>query len=81
MASYHGLSASSLNKKEGQILLNRYYNSIKELGINTSSQAQDFFNNQELTDEFLKDVDKAKNYQSDVIKYYKVNQDELKKNE
>ncbi|MDT2848862.1 hypothetical protein P7H60_06775 [Vagococcus carniphilus] len=81
MASYSGLTASELNKEEGQLKLNRFYNIVKELGVNASAQYQDFFDNNELVDEFLSDTKKAKGYQSDVFKFYKVDQNALKKNE
>lgn len=80
MASYSGVVASSSSKAEGQAILNRYYNSVKEIGINTSGQVTGFFNNPELIAEYLKDVDKAQSYQKEVFSYYKVNENELKKN-
>lgn len=79
MASFGGMRASDKNKEDGQLILNRYYNIIKEIGVNISSQPQDFYGNAELTDEFVNDLKRAKDYQKEVIKYYKVNEDELKK--
>lgn len=81
MANYNGMTASELNKEEGQVKLNRYYNIVKEIGINTSAQSQEFFANEELLDEFLKDTKKAQNYQKDVFKFYKVDEKSLMKNE
>ncbi|MFW7431152.1 hypothetical protein [Vagococcus carniphilus] len=79
MASFNSKRASELNKEEGQILLNRYYNVVKEIGVNSSSQLQDFTNDKELVEEFLKDINKAKTYQKDVFKFYKVDEKTLEK--
>lgn len=79
MASYGVLKASYLNKEEGQVILNRYYNIVKELGVNASSQSQDIVNNKELIDSFQKDIEKAKRYQKDVFKFYKVDENSLAK--
>lgn len=79
MASYSLMSASELNKPEGQLALNTYYGGIKEIGINASTQSSDFFGNQELVTSFLDDIEKTKNYEKKVFKYYKVNESALKK--
>lgn len=81
MASYSGIVASDLNKEEGQIKINRYYNIVKEIGINSSGQSQDFFENKELVTEFRNDVKKAQGYQKEVFKFYKVDENSLKKKE
>ena len=81
MASYSGLKASNLNKEAGQIKLNRYYNIVKELGVNATGQSQEFFENKELVEEFLKDIKKAQGYQKEIFKYYKVDDGALKAKE
>lgn len=81
MASYSELKANSLNKEEGQVKINRYYNVVKEIGTNAIPQSQDFYENKELVDEFLNDIKKVKGYQTDIFNYYKINKDTLKKNE
>lgn len=79
MASFGVLKASYLNKEDGQIKLNRYYNIVKEIGINASSQSQDFYENEELIESFQNDVKKAKAYQKEVFKFYKVDEKSLAK--
>ncbi|MEG0256026.1 hypothetical protein [Vagococcus sp.] len=79
MASYGTYKASYLNKEEGQILLNRYYNIVKEIGINASNQSQDFIEDKELIETFQKDIKKAQNYQEEVFKFYKVDKKSLAK--
>lgn len=81
MASYSGIVASDLNKEDGQIKINRYYNIVKEIGINASGQSQDFFENKELVTEFRNDIKKAQGYEKEVFKFYKVDNNALKKKE
>lgn len=81
MASFNSRRASDLNKEDGQVLLNRYYNLVKEIGINASTQPQEFYGNPDLTSEFSNDIKRVKTYQKDVFAYYKVNEEELKQNE
>lgn len=79
MASYGVLKASYLNKEEGQVILNRYYNIVKEIGVNASSQSQEIIDNKELIENFQKDIEKAKGYQKEVFKFYKVDEKSLAK--
>lgn len=74
MASYGTKKASDVNSEEGQITLNRYYNSVKQLGMNASTQTKNFFGNQELVDSFLADIKKAQVYEKETFDYYKVNE-------
>ncbi|EOI02723.1 hypothetical protein UAY_00970 [Enterococcus moraviensis ATCC BAA-383] len=78
MASYGTKKASDINSEEGQITLNRYYNSIKQLGMNASTQTKNFFGNQELVDSFLADIKKAQVYEKETFDYYKVNESAFK---
>lgn len=79
MATYGTYKASYLNKEEGQIKLNRYYNILKEIGVNASNQSQNFIEDKELVESFRKDVKKAQGYQSEVFKFYKVDEKSLAK--
>lgn len=79
MASFNSRRASELNKEDGQVLLNRYYNIVKEIGVNASNQSQDFYGNKELSQEFIKDINRAKGFQKEVFKYYKVDEKSLEK--
>lgn len=78
MASYGTKKASDINSEEGQITLNRYYNSIKQLGMNASTQTKNFFGNQALVDSFLADIKKAQDYEKQTFDYYKVNESAFK---
>lgn len=78
MASYGTKKASDVNSQEGQITLNRYYNAIKQLGMNASTQTKNFFGNQELVDGFLTDVKQAQDYEKAAFDYYKVNESAFK---
>ncbi|WP_265459918.1 hypothetical protein [Enterococcus sp. HY326] len=74
MASYGTLKASELNTTEGQIALNRYYNAIKELGVNGSANYTLFYGNTELSDEYLQDIEKVKSYEKQVFDFYNVDE-------
>ncbi|MBO0422746.1 hypothetical protein JZO84_07630 [Enterococcus plantarum] len=78
MASYGTKKASEVNSEEGQITLNRYYNSIKQLGMNASTQTKNLFGNQELVDSFLADIKKVQVYEKETFGYYKVNESAFK---
>lgn len=78
MASYGTLSASPLNTEEGQLALNRYYNSIKQLGVNASINYTNFYGNQKLCDEYLEDIKNVEKYEKIVFDYYKVSEAEFK---
>ncbi|GGC90822.1 hypothetical protein [Enterococcus wangshanyuanii] len=75
MASYGTKKASTVNSQEGQLVLNRYYNATKQLGMNASTQTKNFYNNPTLVEEFLKDIAKAQEYEQAAFAYYKVNED------
>lgn len=78
MASYGTKKASDVNSQEGQITLNRYYNAIKQLGMNASTQTKNFFGNQELVNGFLTDIKQAQDYEKAAFDYYKVNESAFK---
>lgn len=75
LASYGTKKASDLNSKKGQLTLNRYYNTLKELGMNASTRTNNFFGNEQLAEEFLSDIVKVKGYEKNAFDYYKVNTD------
>lgn len=71
--------ASGINTEEGQIILNRYYNSVKQLGMNASTQTYNFYGNAQLVDNFLEDIQKIKEYEKAAFTYYKVDESALSK--
>ncbi|MBP2099966.1 hypothetical protein [Enterococcus rivorum] len=78
LASYGIKSASELNAKEGQLVLNRYYNALKEIGTNASTNTGNFYGNSKLEEEFLTDIGKVKRYEESVFDFYKVNAEAFK---
>lgn len=78
LASYGTLSANKNNSTEGEQILNRYYNSIAQLGVNANLQTNELYGNQNLVDEYLADIKRVKENQDEALKYYKVNQTNLK---
>lgn len=73
LASYGIRKASDLNSTEGQIILNRYYNGLKQLGMNASTQVKYIYGNKELITVFLSDVQRVISYETAVFDYYQVN--------
>ncbi|MFD2307956.1 hypothetical protein [Enterococcus termitis] len=78
MSSFGSKKASTVNTEEGQLTLNRYYNSMKELGTNATNNYTRFYNNPALVEEYRKDIKKVQQYEKKVIELYKVNESALK---
>lgn len=76
-SSYGIYKATIRNSKAGQKKLNKYYKSMKELGINLSAQPNDFFKNKTQLNEFEKDLDTVKKNHEDVVRYFKINKNAL----
>ncbi|MHC5228301.1 hypothetical protein ACYSNW_08495 [Enterococcus sp. LJL99] len=64
--------------EEGTKLLKRYYSSMKSVGSNLSYLRPEQLEDKETIATYLKDIDKLKQRQSDVFKYFKVNESALK---
>ena len=79
MASYGTKKASTVNSKEGQLKLNRYYNAIKQVGINASTQTKNFYGNPQVADIFLTDIKQAQTYEKAAFTYYKVDESAFSK--
>lgn len=79
MASQGNKKASDVNTEEGQMILNRYYNAVKQLGMNTSTQTYNFYGNPQLVDSFLEDIKKIEVYEKEAFTYYKVDESALSK--
>lgn len=65
--------ASEFYPDENQQLLNRYYGSIKELGILLSNDAKSLYDNKNRIDELKQDIKKVNQYEKKVSKKYKLN--------
>ncbi|MBO0438809.1 hypothetical protein [Candidatus Enterococcus ikei] len=77
LSSYGIYKATIRNTKQGQKVLNKYYKSMKELGINVSSQSDDFFKDETLSNEFEADLAAVKQNQKSVVSYFKINEKAL----
>ncbi|MBP1047585.1 hypothetical protein I6N96_14960 [Enterococcus sp. BWM-S5] len=61
-----------------QQLLNRYYSSLKDLGINLASRNSGFYTNAEELADFKEDLAKVRSNQKEVFKTFSVNEASLK---
>ncbi|WP_207694724.1 hypothetical protein DOK67_0000530 [Enterococcus sp. DIV0212c] len=77
LSSYGIYKATIRNTEQGQKVLNKYYKSMKELGINVSSQTDEFFKNEALLNEFEADLTAVKKNQAAVVSYFKINEKAL----
>ncbi|ALS02831.1 hypothetical protein ATZ33_16040 [Enterococcus silesiacus] len=77
LSSYGIYKATIRNTEQGQKTLNKYYKSMKELGINLSSQTDGFFKDEMLLNEFEADVAAVKKNQAAVVSYFKINEKAL----
>jgi hypothetical protein len=80
MSSYGIYKATIRNSQEGQKALNKYYKSMKELGINLSSQPNDFFKNETLFNDFNTDLATVKKNHKLVVDYFNINEEALENN-
>ncbi|WP_086314243.1 hypothetical protein A5821_001851 [Enterococcus sp. 7F3_DIV0205] len=77
LSSYGIYKATIRNTEQGQKVLNKYYKSMKELGINVSSQTDGFFKDDALLNEFEADLATIKKNQAAVVSYFKINEKAL----
>ncbi|EOH94606.1 hypothetical protein UAW_02360 [Enterococcus haemoperoxidus ATCC BAA-382] len=77
LSSYGIYKATIRNSEAGQKKLNKYYKSMKELGINLSSQPNDFFKNETLLNEFEMDLATVKKNHEEVVHYFNINKNAL----
>ncbi len=75
LASYTVKQGSDRNNIEGQTLLNKYYASMGQLGVNISAQKE---LNQEKTTELIADIKNSKKSQKKVLLYFEINEQSLK---
>ncbi len=77
MASYGIYKANYLNSEEGQLILNKYYDGVKELGVNHTTIAGDFYGNPTLLEETKADIERIKVNEKKVLEFYKINESVL----
>jgi hypothetical protein len=73
MASFGTKSASDKLSKEGQLILNRYYKSLKEFGVNIHSEPGYFFDNPAKLQEYQSDLKRIESNEKDVTEFYSLN--------
>ncbi|MCA5011432.1 MULTISPECIES: hypothetical protein [unclassified Enterococcus] len=77
------LSGFALNKadyrisSDGQLLINRYYTSMKELGVNLSSQPVEVYKDSNQIEALKADIEKVKKNEKAVFKKFKVDEQSL----
>lgn len=74
MASYGTKRADASNSEEGKLIINRYYNGLKQLGVNASIQNNNFYGDTQLVDSFLEDIKETKELEKKVLFYYKIDE-------
>lgn len=77
LAGYSVKKAKTLNTVDGQLVLNRYYTAMSELGINVSRQSSQLFSDTEVVSELLKDTDKVLGYQRKALTFFKIDESML----
>lgn len=82
LASFAAKKGSDQATKEGQVLLNRYYTRVGQIGINLGSEnLNQFKTSEEKQKEYIEEIKQAKTLQKEVTNYYKINQTSLKNKE
>jgi hypothetical protein len=79
MTTYGYTKASSTLKEDGQVLLNRYFTRLKELGTNLYSQKIESLQDEETYTNYMNDIKKSQETQAEVFKRFNINEDALKK--
>lgn len=78
LSSYGARRAYQGLTEDGQMLLNRHFVLLKELGTNLSSQTVDSLGKADTMEGYQKDVKKVRDSQQEVFKRFKVNEAALK---
>lgn len=79
MSSYATKEPNDLLSIEGKRLMNRYFNSVSELGVNSVPVYQQFYGNPEVSDEFLNNINTVKQHEKELFKYFKIDESRIKK--
>lgn len=77
LASYGSKVASTLNTVEGQTVLNRYYATLGELGLNATRQSSEFYGNPELVAQYTSDIERVITQEDAAFAYFQVNKEAL----
>lgn len=77
LSTYGSKLASTANTVEGQMVLNKYYAAVGELGMNASREINDFYGNPDLVATYESDIEKIKALEEAAYSYYQVDQGEI----
>lgn len=78
MASFASKKGSDRGTKESQLLLNRYYARMGQVGINLASQkASVLIEDKALLESYLQDLDRVEESQNKVLSFYKIDEKSL----
>ncbi|WP_211272318.1 hypothetical protein [Enterococcus rivorum] len=79
LSSFGTTTADGALSKQGQILLNRFYVNMKELGLNLSNHSSAVLESEELYTNYKEDIKKTRNNQKKVFDYFKLNESSFEK--
>lgn len=79
MSSYATEEPNKIISTEGQRLINRYFKSISELGINSVPIYQQFYGNIDLSNEYIDSIKIIKQNEKALFKYFKIDENRIKK--
>lgn len=79
MASYMTETPSDMLSVDGQRLLNKYYKSLSESGMNTVPMAQQLYGNEELSKECIQNLTVVKENQKEVFSYFNIDESRIHK--
>lgn len=81
LVSYTVTRPSGTLSAENQRLLNRYYQTVQELGVNLSHQELSDLEDSEVMTSYQQDLEKAKKMEKKIFKNFRVNEQALKENQ
>lgn len=79
ISSYGVKRASTTHSEQGQITMNRYYQTMSELGVNALKHIDRFYNNPNLVKEYQNDLKKVQKYESKIIQMFRINEEALQR--
>lgn len=78
MVSFGFTKSSATLKEEKQVLLNRYFNTMKQLGTNLNEQTVEALQQEETFNGYMNDIKKMEDSQKEIFKQFKINEAALK---
>lgn len=78
LASYGASTPDGRLSKDGYLLLNRLYQSMKELGLVLTSVTEESIQNPESIEEYRGDIEKTKAHQKNAFEHFRIDESSLK---